>query len=88
MQVTIPEAKTRLSQLIKSAQRGEDVVIASHGEPVARLAPVNHVPRPAEAAGRASVILDWLAHHEIPSGCVRSADEIDTAIEGERSAWD
>ena len=39
MQVNIFEAKTRLSQLIKSVQAGEEVVIANRGEPVARLVP-------------------------------------------------
>ena len=33
MQVNIPEAKNRLSLLIKAAQAGEDVVIANRGEP-------------------------------------------------------
>jgi len=39
VQVNIFEAKTRLSQLIKSVQAGEEVVIANRGEPVARLVP-------------------------------------------------
>jgi prevent-host-death family protein len=38
MQVNILEAKSQLSKLIKSAQAGEEVVIANRGEPVARLA--------------------------------------------------
>src|SRR5258707_98144 len=38
MQVNIFEAKNRLSQLIKSVQAGEEVVIANRGEPVAQLA--------------------------------------------------
>ncbi len=38
MQVNILEAKNRLSQLIRSAQAGEEeVVIANRGQPVARL---------------------------------------------------
>ena len=37
MQVNILEARNRLSQLIKAAQAGEEVVIANRGEPVARL---------------------------------------------------
>ena len=36
VQVNILEAKNRLSQLIKSAQAGEEVVIANRGAPVAR----------------------------------------------------
>ena len=36
-QVNIHEAKTRLSQLIAAAERGEEVVIARAGKPVARV---------------------------------------------------
>jgi prevent-host-death family protein len=39
VQVNIFEAKNRLSQLIKSVQAGEEVVIANRGQPVARLVP-------------------------------------------------
>jgi prevent-host-death family protein len=39
MQVNVLEAKNRLSQLIKSAQAGEDVVIANRGEPVVSWCP-------------------------------------------------
>ena len=35
--VNIHEAKTTLSQLIETAERGEDVLIARAGRPVARL---------------------------------------------------
>ena len=34
------EARTRLSQLVARAQAGEEIVIARHGKPVARLVPV------------------------------------------------
>jgi prevent-host-death family protein len=34
------EAKARLSQLVERAEAGEDIVIARHGKPVARLVPV------------------------------------------------
>lgn len=34
------EAKTKLSQLVERAERGEDIVIARNGTPVARLVPV------------------------------------------------
>lgn len=40
MQVNIYEAKTRLSSLLDQAQRGEEVVIARAGKPVARLTPI------------------------------------------------
>jgi prevent-host-death family protein len=34
------EAKTKLSALLKRAQRGEDIVIAQAGVPIARLVPI------------------------------------------------
>lgn len=47
VQLNVQEAKTRLSQLLAEAERGEDVVIARDGTPVARLVPVGPPhPRP------------------------------------------
>lgn len=34
------EAKTRLSELVRKAEAGDEVVITRRGEPVVRLAPV------------------------------------------------
>jgi prevent-host-death family protein len=34
------EAKTKLSQLLKRAQQGEEIVIAQSGVPIARLVPI------------------------------------------------
>jgi prevent-host-death family protein len=39
-QVNIHQAKTTLSQLIREAEAGEDVVIARAGKPAVRLVPV------------------------------------------------
>lgn len=38
------EAKTRLSQLLQAAERGEEVVIARDGRPVVRLTPIGPPP--------------------------------------------
>jgi prevent-host-death family protein len=88
VQVNILEARNRLSQLVKAAQAGEDVVIANRGEPVARLVPAGPAPQAGTDAGRAGVILDWLKSHRLPAYARRSADEIDAAIEEERRGWD
>jgi prevent-host-death family protein len=40
MQVDILEAKSRLSELIKSAQDRHEVVTANRGQPVVRLVPI------------------------------------------------
>lgn len=46
-QVNIHEAKTQLSKLIERAARGEEVIIARSGKPVARLTAI-----PTVAQGR------------------------------------
>ena len=40
MKVNMLEAKNQLSRLVKDALEGEEVVIASNGEPMVRLVPV------------------------------------------------
>lgn len=51
--VNIHEAKTQLSKLIEAIGRGEDVIIARNGEPVARLVPYSTARRvPGVARGR------------------------------------
>ncbi|WP_141005359.1 type II toxin-antitoxin system Phd/YefM family antitoxin [Nocardioides humi] len=41
--VNVQEAKTRLSELLKRVEAGEDVVIARAGHPIAELRPVRKV---------------------------------------------
>ena len=71
-----PGAKNRLSQLVKAARAGEDVVIANHGEPVARLVPAGPAPQAKTNVGSARAILDWLKNHRLPAYAQRSAEEI------------
>ena len=44
-QYNVQEAKTRLSELLNMVERGEDVVIAKAGKPVARLVRIEHPRR-------------------------------------------
>jgi prevent-host-death family protein len=87
MQVNILEAKNRLSQLIKSVQAGEEVVIANRGEPVARLVPARRGSVATATTGSAEAILGWVRTHRLPAYARRSAEEIDAAIEEERDSW-
>jgi prevent-host-death family protein len=87
VKVNILEAKNRLSQLIKSALAGEDVVIANRGQPVVRIVPTGPAAGSAEA-GNGQAILDWLKDHPLPPYARRSAREIDQAIDEERASWD
>jgi prevent-host-death family protein len=88
LQVNILEAKNRLSQLIKAARAGEEVIIANRGEPVVRLVPTGPAPAARADAGNAQAILDRLRRHPLPAYARRSAEEIDAAIRLERSSWD
>lgn len=45
MQINIYEAKTQLSQLVDAAHRGETIVIAKAGTPMAKLVPLSHGPK-------------------------------------------
>ncbi len=87
-QVNILQAKNQLSQLIKQAQAGQEVVIANRGEPVARLVGLHGGNGPRSEAGNGQTLLDWLAQHPLPAYARRSAEEIDAALEEERAAWD
>ncbi len=39
LQMNIHEAKTHLSRLLEELEKGEEIIIARHGKPVARLIP-------------------------------------------------
>ena len=43
--VNIQAAKTHLSRLVEDAAAGEEVIIAKHGKPVARIVPLATVPQ-------------------------------------------
>jgi prevent-host-death family protein len=85
MLVNILDAKNRLSQLIRSAQSGEEVIIANRGEPVARLTAIEGS---GEVAGSARMLLAWLETQPLPEHARRTGEEIDASIEDERAAWD
>lgn len=88
MQMNILEAKNRLSQLIKSAQAGEEVVIANRGEPVVQLVPVRRGAVREFEPGTPEAILAWLRDHKLPAYAKRSAKEIDADIKDARESWD
>ncbi|WP_077035491.1 type II toxin-antitoxin system Phd/YefM family antitoxin [Pelomonas sp. KK5] len=86
MKVNVLEAKNNLSQLIRSAQAGEEVVIANRGQPVARLVAID----PAEGARTwtGPDFVAWLRDNPLPPHLQRSAEEIDAGIQAERESWD
>lgn len=44
MVVNIHEAKTHLSKLLRRVSKGEEIVIAKAGKPVAKLVPIDTAP--------------------------------------------
>jgi prevent-host-death family protein len=88
VQVNIFEAKNRLSQLIRSVQAGEEVVIANRGEPVAKLVPARESAGTTVGIGSGRAILSWLERNPLPNYARRSAEEIDAAIDEEKRSWD
>lgn len=80
-EVSVHEARNNLSQLIKRAQAGEDVVIASRGKPVARIVPVR-----AAHDGRALAV--WLRANQIAPEHARSQVQVDAYLAAERASWE
>ena len=50
MRVTVSEAKAQLTDLVRRAERGEEVVLTRHGHAAVRLVPVAAKPTAAEKA--------------------------------------
>jgi prevent-host-death family protein len=44
MQVSVTDAKGQLTELVRRAQSGDEVVLTRHGHAAVRLVPVNAVP--------------------------------------------
>lgn len=63
LQMNIHEAKTHLSHLLEQIEKGEEVVIARHGKPVARLVPYTIKPiqqrQPGSLQGKITLSEDF-----------------------------
>jgi prevent-host-death family protein len=72
--VNIHEAKTHFSKLLARVMRGEEIVIAKAGKPVARLIP-ERPPAPAKRVPG------------IDKGKLKIADDFDTMSKSELDEW-
>jgi prevent-host-death family protein len=88
MKVNILEAKTRLSELIRAAQAGEEVIIANRGAPAVKLVPVTVAQTPTHPPGSGAAILEWLAANPLPKSSRRTPVQIDADIQALRDDWD
>jgi prevent-host-death family protein len=48
MRVSLTDAKAQLTELVRLAEEGEEVVLTRHGQPVARVTPIRRKPEPGE----------------------------------------
>lgn len=46
MRVSVTEAKGQLTELVRRAEAGDEVILTRHGHPTVRLVPVNGMPSP------------------------------------------
>jgi prevent-host-death family protein len=44
MKVSVTEAKGQLTELVRRAEAGDEVILTRHGHPAVRLVPVNAIP--------------------------------------------
>lgn len=86
MQVNILQAKNQLSQLIKYAQAGDEVIIANRGAPVVQL--ISLAQDNVVQAGAKLGFLQWLDANPLPAHAQKIAVEIDAGIAEQRSSWD
>ncbi|MGA2219705.1 MAG: type II toxin-antitoxin system prevent-host-death family antitoxin [Terracidiphilus sp.] len=61
VQVNLYEAKTQLSSLVDRAAKGEEIVIAKAGKPMAKLVPVTAEPKVARTPGRNLLGITYMA---------------------------
>jgi prevent-host-death family protein len=57
--VNVHEAKTHLSRLLNRVERGEEIIIARAGKPIARLLPFEPSPAPRTLGGARGQV--WIA---------------------------
>ena len=75
MRISVSEAKGQLTELVRSAEAGEEVVLTRHGKATVALVPVR--PRPNAAARRAVIAAIQAAAEDrraTGTGAARSQD--------------
>ncbi len=54
MQVSVSDAKGQLTELVRRAEAGDEVVLTRHGQPAARIVAIR--PKPIEPAARRALM--------------------------------
>jgi prevent-host-death family protein len=75
MQISVTEAKGQLTELVRLAEAGDEVVLTRHGQPVATLAAIKHKLQPGERMKIIDEIRKQAAGKALPGECAaRSQD--------------
>ena len=75
MRIAVTEAKGQLTELVRRAEAGEEVVLTRHGQPAVRLVPAAAKPTREEKAAALTAIRKRAAKKAKPGPCAaRSQD--------------
>lgn len=77
MQVSVTEAKGQLTDLVRRAEAGDEIVLTRHGRAAVRLVPVERVPSPNDRRALMEAVRRSAASH-VTAGpsAARSQDEL------------
>ena len=74
MDVSVTDAKAQLTELVRRAEEGEEIVLTRHGQPAVKLTPVKRKPTPEEKIALMERIMAT-GHTALPGPCAaRSQD--------------
>jgi prevent-host-death family protein len=75
MRISVSEAKVRITELVKRAEAGEEVILTRHGREVARLVPSSPVPSAQSRNALMEKVRASAASKALPgAGAARSQD--------------
>jgi prevent-host-death family protein len=75
VRVSVSEAKAQLTELVRRAEAGEEVVLTRHGRPAVRLVPISALPSAAERRRRLEALRQAAAAKASPGpAAARSQD--------------
>lgn len=77
MRISVSEAKAQLTDLVRRAEEGDEIILTRHGHPAVRLVPVG--ARPAPGARRAvleAARLAGTARMRVGASAARSQDDL------------
>jgi len=77
MQVSVTEAKAQLTELVRRAEAGDEIVLTRHGRAAVRLVPVEQTRDARSRRALMEAVRRSAARHLLPGpGAARSQDEL------------